>query len=183
MILKMSRAAVSLWIRRGIFNICAFCCLADFTQLFALSSAVSLTFSLLVAGPRRTLARLCLLTRHACSGFPQLWDDQGKKRKKKKVTHSDFGHLLILRGNSEWVTIKLKQLIFEKEKRCKIKHLISHVGQVSFHCVGILPICVVFRLYFTNPVKEQDSRSVKVGSKTLGCSCPQHIFKQNLNGF
>lgn len=30
-------------------------------------------------------------------------------------------------------------------------HLISHVGQVSLHGIGIFPIGIVFRLHFTDP--------------------------------
>lgn len=76
--LKMSRTAASLWIRRRIFNVRAFCRLADFAQLFALSSAVSLTLSLLVAGSWWALARRCLLTRDAHSRLSQLWGQQTK---------------------------------------------------------------------------------------------------------
>ena len=36
------------------------------------------------------------------------------------------------------------------------RYLISHVSQVSLHRVGILPIGIVFWLYFTYPVKSNE---------------------------
>lgn len=80
--LKMSTTAASLRIGGRIFNVCAFCRLADFTQLFALSSAVSLALSLLVTRPWRALARRCLLTWHTHPGLSQLWGIQIKKKKR-----------------------------------------------------------------------------------------------------
>lgn len=34
-----------------------------------------------------------------------------------------------------------------------LSHLICHVGQVSLHGIGVLPICIVLGLYLTNSVK------------------------------
>lgn len=93
--LKMSTTAASLRIGGRIFNVCAFCRLADFTQLFALSSAVSLALSLLVTRPWRALARRCLLTWHTHPGLSQLW---GIQIEKKEKTHSQPDHIHMLIG-------------------------------------------------------------------------------------
>lgn len=102
-----------------------------------------------------------------------------KKKKRKKSNAFRFWSHAHIKGQFRVSDNQTKVAHIFFLKRCKIKYLISHVGQVSFHGIGILPICVVFGLYFTNPVKGQDSRSVKAGAKTG----VQHIFKLNFNGF
>lgn len=81
MLLKTCRTVASLWIGWRIFNVCAFCCLADFTLLFALSSAVPLAFSLLISGAWRDV-----LIWHTDSRFPQLQEDaKGEKLSKQSA--------------------------------------------------------------------------------------------------
>lgn len=60
-----------------------------------------------------------------------------------------------------------------------LSHLVSHVGQVSLHGVGILSICVVFRLHLTNPVEEQQyNTSVTVRENMT--SYPLYLYNGNL---